>query len=268
VGNNKEHAVQLRLEGYSRSQIAEALGLRNSGYLKRLLGGTPAPEWTKRPNAKDSDRERAIELRRQGWSYRESREELDVSKSSLSLWLRDVSLAEEQQARLQLLQDAGRTKAAQTIRARRLARREATIEHARSQIRAVGESELFVAGLVAYWSEGSKAKPWRPGEKVTFCNSDPSLIRLFLRWLDLIGVSRERVTCTLMIHESAAVDAAHAFWVAETGLPASQFRKATLKRHNPKTTRGNTGSDYHGCLSIYVKNGTDLYRSIEVGGTG
>jgi hypothetical protein len=43
----------------------------------------------------------------------------------------------------------------------------------------------------------------------------------------------------------------------------TQFRRSVLKRHNPKTTRKNTGDDYHGCLRIEVRRSMDLYRKIE-----
>jgi hypothetical protein len=41
------------------------------------------------------------------------------------------------------------------------------------------------------------------------------------------------------------------------------FGKPTLKHHNPKTTRGNVGETYHGCLRIEVRRSGELYRKIE-----
>ena len=32
----------------------------------------------------------------------------------------------------------------------------------------------------------------------------------------------------------------------------------TLKRHNPKTVRKNTGADYHGCLAVTVRRSSAL----------
>ena len=47
-----EQAVQLRLAGLSRSQIADALGLGSGGQaLTRWLRGVPPPASTKRPRA-------------------------------------------------------------------------------------------------------------------------------------------------------------------------------------------------------------------------
>jgi len=51
--------------------------------------------------------------------------------------------------------------------------------------------------------------------------------------------------------------------VARAGASADQFRTPTLKRHNPKTVRKNTGDEYHGCLRIDVRRSSGLYRKIE-----
>jgi hypothetical protein len=86
---------------------------------------------------------------------------------------------------------------------------------------------------------------------------------LFLRFLAVAGVERDRLICQLHIHESADVEAAERFWMEATGVPAEQFRRPTLKRHNPKTIRKNTGELYHGCLRIEVRRSMELYRRIE-----
>jgi transcriptional regulator with XRE-family HTH domain len=244
--SNRDRAIQLRRDGLSRSQIAAALGLRSGGRaLSEWLRDVPPPEWTKRPRAKDDLRAEAVVLRREGKSYREILEVVPVSKSTLSLWLREVVLTAEQHDHLMQLNRLGQTKAARTIQARRVARQRATIEAASAQVAEVAESELFVAGVVAYWAEGSKAKPWRQGEQVQFINSDPDMIRLFMRWLALLGVGCERLVFTVSIHESADVAAAERYWRSVVGHNA-QFRKPVLKRHNAKTVRKNIADNYHG----------------------
>lgn len=82
----RERAVALRREGLSRRRIRDRLRVDNNDILNRLLEGEPPPEWTKRPNAKDDLRERARELRLQGWTYDRIQTELGCSKSSISLW--------------------------------------------------------------------------------------------------------------------------------------------------------------------------------------
>lgn len=89
------------------------------------------------------------------------------------------------------------------------------------------------------------------------------VISFFLRWLDVLGVEHERLRFRVSIHESANVMDAEEFWAGLVGVEPSAFQKATLKKHNPKTSRKNTSEAYHGCLIIYVLNSADLYRRME-----
>ena len=57
------------------------------------------------------------------------------------------------------------------------------------------DREILIAGAIAYWCEGCKNKPHRPSEQVAFINSDPQLIRFFLRFLVAAGVTRDRLIC-------------------------------------------------------------------------
>jgi hypothetical protein len=102
-----------------------------------------------------------------------------------------------------------------------------------------------------------------PARRVDFINSDPSLIRFFLGFLDAAGVGLGRLRCRVQIHESADVGAATEFWLRVTGARPAQFHPTSLKRHNPRTVRKNVGDDYHGCLRIDVTESADLYRKIE-----
>ena len=261
---NEQRAKALRRAGLSRRQIADALGLKSGGSaLSRWLKDVPPPEWTRRPNAKDDVRVKAETMRRTGMSYREIGAEIGVSTSTLSLWLRDIELTDDQEAELERRRGDHRAKAGATNRARRLSVERNTIEDARAQVPTVAESELFVAGVVAYWAEGTKSKPWNPHRRVTFTNSDPDLIRLFLRWLALIGVNPSECSFRVAIHVNSDVEAATSFWADVTGVDVSAFGRPTLKRHNPKTVRRNVEADYHGCLVVRVARSTDLHRRIE-----
>jgi hypothetical protein len=260
TATRREQAVQLRLAGLSRSRIAEALGLAPGGGepLTTWPRDVPVPAWTKRPRAKDDIRETAVAMRKEGRSYREIREVVGVSKSTLSLWLRDVPSDRGATACAGLAVPLGRDSAGSSHPRQRRAARSVIQSEARAQIARLSESELFVAGVVAYWAEGAKNKPWRTGARVSFLNSDPAMILLFLQWLALIGVERDRLQFRLHIHESADVAAAEEFWAATVGVPAQIFDRTTLKRHNPVTVRKNVNECYRGCLCISVRRSTDL----------
>ena len=89
------------------------------------------------------------------------------------------------------------------------------------------------------------------------------MIRLYLAWLHLLGVTTDRLRPRVMIHESADVAGAERFWADLVGVDVARLGKTTLKRHNPKTVRKNVGEGYRGCLVIRVLNSADLYRRIE-----
>src|SRR5690606_15893763 len=88
--NLRERAVELRRAGRSLRQIRDELKVYNNDILNRLVKGEPPPAWTRRPRAKDDLRARARELRLQGWTYDRIEIELGCSKSSVSLWVRDL----------------------------------------------------------------------------------------------------------------------------------------------------------------------------------
>jgi hypothetical protein len=76
-------------------------------------------------------------------------------------------------------------------------------------------------------------------------------------------VAREQLTFRVHIHELADAEAAQRFWTGVTEADAYQFRRPTIKRHNPKTVRKNVGEDYHGCLCVRVRQCAELYQKIE-----
>ncbi|HWG64088.1 MAG TPA: hypothetical protein VG253_20560, partial [Streptosporangiaceae bacterium] len=90
----RAQAIALRRAGMSRMQIKQALGITSNATLDRALKGEPPPEWTRRTRAKDGLRARARQLREQGLDYEEIAGALAVSKSSVSLWVRDLPVPE------------------------------------------------------------------------------------------------------------------------------------------------------------------------------
>jgi hypothetical protein len=66
----------------------------------------------------------------------------------------------------------------------RAAWRSAVHKAAAAVIGNLTDRELLIAGAIVYWCEGSTATPHRRISRVSFMNSDPSLIQFFLRFLD------------------------------------------------------------------------------------
>ncbi|MEU2059848.1 hypothetical protein [Streptomyces sp. NPDC013455] len=256
----REQAIALRRAGHSLRQIRDELKIFNNDILNQLVKGEPPPEWTKRPRAKDDLRERARELRLQGWTYDRIEAELGCSRSSVSLWVRDLPRPERRSP--EGAAAIARKGWEERLRLRDEERRR-TKEEAKQAVGDLSDRELFLVGVGLYWAEGGKDKPYDRRENVTFVNSDPGMIKVFLAWLSLLRVERDRLRFTVMIHENADVTSAERYWADLVGVDAGAFNKTILKRHNPRTVRKNTGDDYRGCLVIRVLKGADLYRRIE-----
>jgi transcriptional regulator with XRE-family HTH domain len=153
---------------------------------------------------------------------------LGVSVSSVSRWTRDIELTEAQHERLrqanpiynqQLRGHAGRSASARAARV-------AAQEHGRAMARRRNPEHL--AGCMLHWAEGSKAR-----NRVVFTNSDPEMLRAYLRFLrGPCDVTDERVGLTINCHlnNGLALGAIEAWWLEELDLPASALRTATVNR--------------------------------------
>jgi transcriptional regulator with XRE-family HTH domain len=199
----RERAVALRRAGHSRREIKALLSITSNATLDKALRGEPPPEWTRRPNAKDEMRARARELRGAGLDYEEIAGALGVSKSSVSLWVRDMPRPPRlsyQETRKRAAEGVRRYWAAE--RPAREARREAVRAEAAADVGVLSARDILIAGAIAYWCEGAKRKTHRQGETVAFINSDPDLIKLFLRFLSTAGVESMQLGFRVHIHRA------------------------------------------------------------------
>ncbi|BCB85326.1 helix-turn-helix domain-containing protein [Phytohabitans suffuscus] len=252
-------------EELSARQIRERLGIGKE-LAQELLRGIPPPEWTRRPNAKDDLRERAVELRGQGLSVNAIAERLAVSKSTAYLWVRHIPFDPDPEAESARRRAHSKVMTDARWSEHRVARDELEAGIRDKATRWVGrlkERELVIAGAVLYWCEGAKTKSWRKQTHLDFANTDPGLVELFIRFVEALGVDRRRLTYRVYIHESADALAASRWWADRIGIDAGDMRRPSLKRHKPSTNRRNTGEDYHGCLVIKVPRSRRLYVRVE-----
>lgn len=261
VDDRHRRAIELRAAGWTVDAIKRELHV-GSTKVGVWLSGLPPPAKPVRQAKWSVRRTEAHERRLRGESYRQIQAALGIPKSTLSGWLCDVPLTDDHRAELAARQVDGARSRAVAIRASRVRRTEELQSDAAIEIGPVTERELFLLGVVAYWAEGSKAKPWAVSTRVKFINSDPHMIELFLAWLHLVGVSEDRLDFRLSIHESADVEGATRYWAEVVGISSHAFRRPSLKRHNPRTVRRNTADTYVGCLVVSVRRSTDLNRQI------
>lgn len=216
--------------------------------------------------AKTAQRLQAIELRKKGLSYSEILETIHVSHASLSLWLHGMKLSENQTLRLKNKGDLARKLGSAVLREDRILRTRNIIEKAESEIERLSKKDLMLIGTTLYWAEGNKQKEHNPSASVIFSNSDPTMVRLYLSWLEkCLLVSHERIVFEIYIHKShmKSVSELTSYWSKVTGFPVSKFDRVYYKKNKIHSIRKNRGSDYSGVLRIWVRKSTDLNRKIQ-----
>jgi transcriptional regulator with XRE-family HTH domain len=173
---------------------------------------------------KTAERDRARKLRREeGASVKELAALLGVSKSSVSLWVRDVELTEAQYLALRRRM-GGRIDGSRANAVRALARRR--LEQDSGRVRARRGHLLHAAGCMLYWAEGSRKR-----NVIEFTNSDPAMVAFFLRFLRecySVPTAKITVTCNLFADHVERQRATEQFWLDQLGLPDECLRKSTV----------------------------------------
>ena len=175
---------------------------------------------------KKHKKQQARQLRQRGWSVRSITKELGCSKSSVSRWVRDITLTEGQIAKLRNNQDRARAKAANHPNSPKqfwLRKRQAIERNAAGQIPAnCSLKTLCIVGSALYWAEGYKAGV----NMVNFSNSDPQMIKLMMRFFrEVCGVPSSRFRGALHLHPHLDENKARKFWAQASGIPLKQFHK-------------------------------------------
>lgn len=215
--------------------------------------------------SKFKEREKVIKLRKKGYSYSEILKETPVAKSTLSLWLRSVGLAKKQKQRLTEKRLAASFKGAMTRRKQREAITKKIKNRARNEIGKLSNRELWLIGIVFYWAEGSKQKEHNVSQKVSFSNSDPEAIKIFLKWLqEICKISKKDIHFRVSLHETAInkLTEVQKYWADITKFPISSFQKIDWKKNKINTKRKNIGKEYFGLLNVNVRRSTNLNRKI------
>ena len=210
-----------------------------------------------------SKRSVAMQLRRDGTSYRLLQQRFGVAKSTLWRWLKVEGLVASQPQQITELRRAAQRKGAATVKALRIARTQLILQEARREIDTLSRRDLWMLGLALYWGEGSKQKPGNVSAGVIFTNSDPLAVRLFVAWVrDICGVSDGRLHYEIYLHDTADAERARNYWATQLDIPVERLSQIRWKRHRPATRRTNIGDSYHGLVRVKAACSSALNRRI------
>src|SRR3989344_1299378 len=168
------------------------------------------------------DYKEAIRLRMLGKSYNEIAKDLDVGKSLLSYWLRDLQLSPEAKKVLEAKSNYPKVAFAEYNRRRhefvQKENREIK-EKSQKEIGGINKRELLLLGAALYWGEGYKRHGGkRVSHHLSFSNSDSDMVKFFLCFTrEILKVSDEKIKPLIHIYPNTDRANAIAFWSNITG---------------------------------------------------
>ena len=196
---------------------------------------------------KVEEQEEARRLRADNWTLQDIAEKLGVSKSSVSLWVRDVPFTPSRrrygpQRRPNPLHEA---------KLRQIA--ELNVE-GRERIARLSDEAFLVAGVALYAGEGSKTDGC-----VKFANTDAEMMRFFCAWLRrFFSIDESRLRVTVYLHQGLDLETAEQHWALVTGVPRGQFNKPYPAVADPSIRRN---KHEYGCGYVVYSCST-VHRTI------
>lgn len=209
---------------------------------------------------------KAIKLRKRGKSYNQINKILNIPKSTLSYWLRDIKLSKEAKKKIErrvyeksILALIKRNKL-QTVLAKQKA--EQIMRQAEKEVSLLKKKDLFLTGIALYWGEGYKkgaeGSKWKC---VDFANADPDMIRVIMRFFrEICGVSNNEFKVQIMLHSGLSELKAVNYWLNVTGLDKSTFMNVSRSVSSASHNRVKSVLQY-GTVHIRVYK-TDLFFRI------
>jgi transcriptional regulator with XRE-family HTH domain len=175
---------------------------------------------------KVQEQQEARRLRAQNLTIIQIAAQLGVSKSSVSLWVRDVPFTPSKRRH-------GPHRRPHPAHLERLRQIEELNEAGRARIGRLSDDGFFAAGIALYAGEGSKTDG-----SIRFANSDPEMMHFFCRWLRrYFDVEESRLRVKVYLHQGLDLDAAERHWSNVTDVPREQFTKPYRAVPDPSIRR-------------------------------
>lgn len=209
-----------------------------------------------------------IKLRKSGKSIFDISKAMRISKSTASIWCRNIVMTVSQRNNLidRMIKSghAGRIKGAEANRNKKYIVQEEAKVWANKTVSQISLRDRLIAGLALYWAEGSKADSTFG---FVFVNSDPVMVRFMLDWLvEIMDVPKEQITAAVsinMMHKSRDKEVLN-FWSHLLDLPLSSFSKTFFASSVRRKIYANH-SRHFGVLRLSVRKSSRLkYKVIEM----
>ena len=174
------------------------------------------------------EKEKARALRKKGYSINQIVKEVGLTKSSVSLWVRDIVLTKEQRKGL-----SERGRSVESIERRRINRlaneykkRRIIVDEAKKDFNYISLEQLKLIGIILYLGEGGKTE--RGTARLS--NSDPGVIKIMMRFFrEICKVPEEKFRGSIHTFTHADIEKTEKYWSKIAEIPRSQFHKTYIK---------------------------------------
>lgn len=202
----------------------------------------------------ESRKDKAVKLRKAGYSYSYIHEVTGLAKSTLSYHLADIPYIQNEYTKIR--QSKAQQKSALTKNAQKLAKINFAQKQAISEIGKLEKRDILLAGVALYAGEGSKTN-----NLVRLVNSDHKIIIFFIKWLGILGVPKSHIMIRIHLYPDSDVEVCHVFWQTATKLPRNQFQKPCFDKRINKDRR-RIGVHKYGTAHVTVRaNGKSEFGS-------
>ena len=209
-------------------------------------------------------REKAHLLRKKGISIGEVAKLLNLNKSTVSYWCRDIQLTKLQKRKLLEKQRKAGIKAlllnAERKRDSRILETQKLQLVGKNEVGKITKRDVFIAGLALYWGEGYK----KSNNELGFVNTDPKMISFFIHWLkDVYKIEKKDLILRVSINISHKKREGEIlkYWSSYLKIPIAQFSKSSFIKTKRKKEYPNK-TQYVGTLRVKVRRATRLKRKI------
>src|SRR3989344_4166047 len=209
-------------------------------------------------------KDKAIVLRKSGYSYGSISRYIGVPKSTLSDWLKNLKLSNRQMNKLKINSNSAYLLGGKASRAKRLLISKEIRNDAIKEITKINKAEMLMLGAMLYWGEVSKQSDRNISQPVEFVNSDPKMCKFFIKWItEIVGVDINDLVIRVYINEAKKLDSKEyiKIWSKIINIPSEKVKIFFTKDRHSNFKRSSRDS-YKGQLRIVVKKSTNLNRRI------
>lgn len=191
-------------------------------------------------------RDLALQLRLKGYSYAEIARRTGLAKSTLSYHLKNVPFTPNSITKRKVME--ARQKAVATKKHQKQEVIRDVHKEVLAEIGAVTDRDVIMLGIGLYLGEGTKT-----AGVVRLVNTDPRALRLFLKWLYLLGLSDENIGLRVHAYPETDIDLAQKYWLEQLDLPRTTLQKPCIDRRLSGVAR-KRGKQPNGTAHLTVRS--------------